>query len=154
MRKPDSICNYGMRPAIFSQKANLLKGQHWTQGGSDVCYFKGNTMHNDKKGKRKHFYTLSFVYEFEHADDKVFFAYNYPYSYTMLQEYLQEMEKDSAKRHFIRRINLCRTISGNNCDLITVTGKTASMAAMNKRQVIVISLLYREGAATAEPRPA
>ena len=145
MRKPDSICNYGMRPAIFSQKANLLKGQHWTQGGSDVCYFKGNTMHNDKKGKRKHFYTLSFVYEFEHADDKVFFAYNYPYSYTMLQEYLQEMEKDSAKRHFIRRINLCRTISGNNCDLITVTGKTASMAAMNKRQVIVISARVHPG---------
>jgi hypothetical protein len=145
MRKADSIVNYGMRPAIYSEGNHAANGKLWTQGGSDVCYFKGSTQYNDKKGKRRFHYTLSFTYEFQHANDKVFFAYNYPYTYTMLQEHLQSIECDSSKRNFFRRVNLCKTISGNSCDLLTITGKTASMAAMNKRQVIVISARVHPG---------
>ena len=145
MRKADSICNYGMRPCVYSNVKNRMKGIGWMQGGSDVCYYKGTTQYNDAKGKRRYHYILSFVYEFQHANDKVFFAYNYPYTYTMLQEFLQNIERDSSKRHIFRRVKLCNTLAGNVCDLLTITGKTASMSEMNSRKVVVISARVHPG---------
>ena len=145
MRKADSICNYGMRPCVYSTTEYCRSGRGWLQDGSDVCYYKGTTQYNDQKGKRKFHYVLSFVYEFQHANDKVFFAYNFPYTYTMLQQYLQSIERDSSKRHILRRVKLCNTLAGNACDLLTITGKTASMQEMNSRKVIVISARVHPG---------
>lgn len=41
-------------------------------------------------------YILSFLLEFPHDMDNVYLAYNYPYTYTNLQDYLIKLKVDSS----------------------------------------------------------
>lgn len=38
----------------------------------------------------KNFYTLKFSYYFEFPGDEVYFAYNYPYTYSKLNAFINE----------------------------------------------------------------
>lgn len=63
-------------------------------------------------------YTLSFNYTFEFDDDKVYFAYNYPYTLSDLHSDLESMECD-----YIKRSILCRTLAENRVDMVTITNR-------------------------------
>lgn len=45
-------------------------------------------------GKRKkcYYFTLSFYYTFKHSDDRVYFAYSMPYSFSKLNSFLRTSE--------------------------------------------------------------
>lgn len=43
-------------------------------------------------------YILSFLLEFPHDMDTVYLAYNYPYTYTNLQEYLIKLKVSNKKK--------------------------------------------------------
>jgi len=64
---------------------------------------------------------LSWEYEFKHDNDKVFFAYTHPYTYTDLVEYLDKLEDDESKNKYFVRSTLCRTVAGNKCEVLTIT---------------------------------
>lgn len=71
----------------------------------------------------KGFYTLSFSYKFLNDDDTVYFAYSYPYTYSDMINDIFEIENDTQKRTVWSRKLLCKTLSGNDCDVITITEK-------------------------------
>ena len=77
----------------------------------------GNNIHYTKNGIKfdpdfeDNNFTLSFEYNFKHPNDTVFFSYSYPYTYTQLTEYLQEIEK--KKLNFFHRKMLTRSLDGN-----------------------------------------
>lgn len=67
------------------------------------------------------YYTFSFSHTFENDNDVVYFAYSQPYTYTMLTEYLCEIQ--SKQLNYVTRNTLCRTIAGNKCEYLTITNR-------------------------------
>ncbi|KAG1705848.1 hypothetical protein DVH05_002413 [Phytophthora capsici] len=140
MLKKASLYTDGMLPAVYIESPAPFKCG-WHHSGLNVCYFKNtDTYRHRRTGKVQNYYTLSFVYEFpvqfpsspnmrsslpqNELDDKplvVYFAHCYPYTYTRLQRFLLSMQKDPERRTTFKRRVMCKTIAGNNCDLLTIT---------------------------------
>lgn len=62
------------------------KGFKWEKGGEDIAYTKSRLVrrnHTDK-AKVKYYSMMTFYYEFTEKEDKIFFAYCYPYTFSML----------------------------------------------------------------------
>lgn len=66
-------------------------------------------------------YTLTFTTDFPHDADTVYIAHNYPYTYTDLQEYLNEVANHPIKSTFTTLRLLCKTLAGNNVYYVTIT---------------------------------
>jgi len=162
--KPDSMFNKGMRPLYLS---SLSSKKIWQRGGTDIAYFgplANNNMAEDAKKKRKKgqpapgLYTMSFTHIFEKAGDTVYFAFCHPYTYTDLHHYLRQIEKKAIKTtaymkayrpsqpyHYMRRAQLCRTLAGNSCDILTITAPASSMAELTKRILAVVTCRVHPG---------
>lgn len=66
---------------------------------------------------------MSFTYKFTHDDDIVYFAFCTPYTYTDMQQDIFDIEQDPKRRDIMTRKTLCKTISGNDCEILTITEK-------------------------------
>ena len=92
-----------MKILIYSTKKYLEKSTGWFRGGYNIAYKSNgiirseiNKVQNAKNDDNIFTYrTLSFSYEFQYDDDNIFFAYCYPYTYSDLQEYITNIEKNS-----------------------------------------------------------
>jgi hypothetical protein len=87
--KPNSQFNYGMQPLMFSVTANKLNQQGWIRTGTKISYYSNNFIAPPSKQssdtrKRKTYYTMTFSTVFQHDKDTCYFAYHYPYTYSML----------------------------------------------------------------------
>ena len=87
---------------------------------------------------------MSFSYKFLHDDDTVFFAYCFPYTYTDLMHDIYEIESDPARRAICSRKTLCKTLAGNDCEVLTITEK-GDFAAMQAKQAVIISARVHPG---------
>ncbi|GIQ90555.1 hypothetical protein KIPB_013392, partial [Kipferlia bialata] len=87
-----------------------------------------------KRGRRGgHFYSLTFSFRFQHMHDTVYFAHCFPYTYSDLCRYLGEIEADPRKGQYMRRRAMCRTVSGNTCDLLTITAFSSDPVSLAVR---------------------
>lgn len=75
-----------------------------------------------REGKPLH--RLSFRYTFEYDNDIVYFCYTYPYTFTRLHRLLTSLNP----QHCYTTL-LCRTLSQNPIDVVTVTDRNTSSAA-------------------------
>ena len=113
--KSYSAYEYGMKPCVFS----TLDEQGWKRGGFNIYYRKNSLPY---KGQ-KNFNTFSFSYEFNTANDKVYFAYAYPYTFTRLQNFLQE--KQNTCSHSILNVrNFAKTLAGNFTEIVSITNSS------------------------------
>ena len=64
---------------------------------------------------------MTWEYTFPYDNDEVYFAYSYPYTYSNLESYITKIEADSYLRTICQRSSLCKTIAGNNVQLLTIT---------------------------------
>ncbi|GMF09294.1 unnamed protein product [Phytophthora lilii] len=165
MLKKASLYTDGMLPAIYIESPSMIK-RGWHHAGTNVCYFKNtDTYRHRRTGKVRNYYTLSFVYEFpvqissspkvsasqNVLDDKPFvayFAHCYPYTYTRLQRFMLSMQKDPERRNNFKRRVLCKTIAGNNCDLLTITDFSQddeNESTARRRTAIVITARVHPG---------
>lgn len=104
---------------IFSKKKSVDKGSGWVRGGEEISYFKNFFSENIIGNKMKNFYSLRFSYFFEYEEDEVFFAYNYPYTYSRLNTFINETLSISSK--YVTHRMLCKTIADNKVSLLTIT---------------------------------
>ena len=79
-----------MQPVIFSSKRFREENLSWYHAGSNIAYFPNGIVKS--LNNHKSLYTLKFSYAFPYSDDCVWFAYNYPYTYTQLVDFLNEIE--------------------------------------------------------------
>lgn len=79
---------------MYSQKARQEKGTGWHRAGEDISYFPNGTVKSSLSCKP--LFTLQFAHTFEYSDDHVWLAYNYPYTYTQLTEFLNKIEANRA----------------------------------------------------------
>jgi hypothetical protein len=81
-----------MKPVVYSKKKAQEANIGWHRAGNGISYFP-----NEILKSTKHMYTLQFSYTFKYTNDTVWFAYNYPYTYTQLKEYLDSLELKKAE---------------------------------------------------------
>lgn len=79
-----------MKPIIWSDKAYAEEGLGWHREGTDIQYYRGRLK---RVNYRDPCYCMSFTYEYKYDDDKVYFAYSLPYTFSMLCNYISEIEK-------------------------------------------------------------
>ncbi|KXJ16139.1 cytosolic carboxypeptidase 1 [Exaiptasia diaphana] len=120
--KINSQFNFGMQPVLYSSEEALNGRPGWIRAGSNVCYYR-NYFSRQQNGcqRSKTYFTSTFTITFPYTDDTCYLAYHYPYSFTMLQDHLSRLEASVSNDIFYRRLTLCHTLSGNPCDVITIT---------------------------------
>ena len=75
----------------------------------------------------------------------MYFAYNKPYTYTMLNEYLDAAEKDAFKQNVLARKQLCRTLAGNRLELLTITNPSQNKEEIYARKGVVLTARIHPG---------
>lgn len=140
--KPDSLFNEGMQLLIYSLKENEeFSNAGWKRGGSEISYYP-NGIIKEGSSSLKTYFSLSFSYEFAFSQDRVFFAYSLPYTYTFLQKTLDDYENDPLRSEYFHRKTICKSIGGNNCDYLTITNKGTLNEIRNKRAVIISARVH------------
>lgn len=125
--KTESLYRQGMLPVVLSQ-AEAKKS--WHRAGTDVKY----TLSKLTQMGVRNLYALSFAYKFPAKGDKVFFAYAVPYTFSRLCGFLGSLQP----AQYIRREILCKTLSGIEVPLLTITNPTDSP----KEHVIITGRIH------------
>ena len=95
--KEDSLFNYGLLPAVYSDVDASTRAYGWRRIGTNACYYRSASgferrKKSAKSGKAstsfKHFYITTFTYTFTNLADTVYFAYCQPYTASNLQRFL------------------------------------------------------------------
>ena len=116
LMKYESLYNEGMKPLVFSHKEYLQKNINWKRNCSEVSYFPNSF---PRQNGNKNYFTLTFSYTFESSEDIIYFAYSYPYTYTDLFDYINNLQVMHSSIFSYNR--LCNTLAGNICPVITIT---------------------------------
>lgn len=53
----------------------------------------------------------------------MYFAYSVPYALTDLRKDLDEIEADEGRSQFMQRKTLCKTIGGEDCEILTISSR-------------------------------
>uniref|UniRef100_A0A5S6QDP5 tubulin-glutamate carboxypeptidase n=1 Tax=Trichuris muris TaxID=70415 RepID=A0A5S6QDP5_TRIMR len=150
--KTRSLYNSGMQPVLFSVTEAVLGRPGWVRSGRSCVYYRNFYAREKTVARSKapqtitSYYTASFTLQFRHAYDVCYFAYHYPYTYTMMKTHLLKLSQllsCVSDVHF-RIDTLCRSIAGNPVILITVTN-AASRSVLEERDVIVLSSRVHPG---------
>ncbi|KAB5567755.1 hypothetical protein PHYPO_G00236500 [Pangasianodon hypophthalmus] len=127
--KSNSQFNYGMQVLMYSVQEAIGGSPRWVRTGSDICYYKNHFSRSaiaagGQKGKS--YYTITFTVTFHHKDDVCYFAYHYPYTYSTLKMHLQKLRALCTPHIYYRQQQLCKTLGGNDCPLLTITAMPES----------------------------
>ena len=135
--KLDSLYGAGMRVVISKKSDNY----EWTRGGEDINYERSKVARRRRRDPKKlvHYYCLRFSYKFTAPADKVYFAYCYPYTYSMLTRFLKEVRlmracergsvQDSLYRprlDYLKEGVLCKSLSGADLPILTISSRLNS----------------------------
>ena len=140
-------------PIVYSQKEAEINKIGWYRTGYDIAYYQNNQPFckifgesNDTKlgggGGSKYssigsgamanqkepnnLYTLSFKFSLKHDKDDVYVAMCYPYTYTDCVNFLDKICAPQESPDIIRRTSLCKTLAGNNLEMLIITNFTSS----------------------------
>jgi len=140
--KQIELFKHGMRPLIFSEHNYRHKNTQWTSNTTDIKYYKNDII----KSNTSFYYTLSFSFTFPYSNDRVYFAFNRPYTLTMnanlLKSIINSLEKDldqlsevkedyywmedadfkvNSKNIYYGQETLCKSYCGIPITLLTIT---------------------------------
>jgi len=74
----------------------------------------------------------------------VFFAYSVPYSYSDLRNDLYEIESNEARAATFSRKILCKSLAGEDCEVITITSWD-NLEETNRRKGVVLTARVHPG---------
>jgi hypothetical protein len=141
LMKPDSLYNHGMRPLLYSDADAKKYGKGWQRHGNDVCYYQ-NSMKRKNSG---YYYTLTWTATFKYDHDTVYFAHCYPYTYTDLCRYLDQLESDPKKKNRMKRRTMCQTLAKNNVDMLIVTSFNSDAESAKHKKAVILSSRVHPG---------
>ncbi|CAF1390029.1 unnamed protein product [Adineta steineri] len=123
--KSTSLYSSGMRPLLYSTEDAENKGIGWRRWGEEIVYYKNNLLAPDNT---TNMYSLTWTCKFPNNNDTYYFAHCYPYTYSDLQDYLNEIQTDRFKNEYCKQKVLCRTLAGNFIYMLTITNPTPPQA--------------------------
>lgn len=118
MMREEPLVLEGMQPVVWSENRNLKDGSEWTRGGTEIVFTETSQFESCLKDDGELYHTLAFTYEYTEANDTVYFAYSYPYSYTMLKDLVCRV---SRYRKLVKVEELTKTLAGNVCKFLVIT---------------------------------
>jgi len=118
--KADSLYRDGLKPLMYSKKEAEMNGVGWHRCGSRIVYYRNDPVKENSYPT----HTLSFTLEFPYEDDTVYLAYCYPYTYSLLQDTLLQIQNDEERSQYCKIRLLCRSLAGNSIHVLTVTSPT------------------------------
>jgi cytosolic carboxypeptidase protein 2/3 len=139
--KPDSMFNYGMKVSVHSEKRASQEKVGWTRECTNIMYFQ-NGIRKDVTYYSRQYYSLTFTYKFEHDADSVCFAYSVPYSYTDLRNDLAEIECDEQRSANFNRKLLCKTLNGEDCEVLTITSRDKIENYSQRKAVLLTARVH------------
>ncbi|DBA03462.1 TPA: hypothetical protein N0F65_002870, partial [Lagenidium giganteum] len=161
--KPDSLFNKGLRPVVYSVKDAAEKGIGWLRAGEDIHYFanpfsrptkipnKSATPPEGSTGSTSGptYYTLTFTLEFPNEGDTYLIAHSYPYTLTDHHRHVDDIFERLGRRarFVISRSALCKSISGRQCDLLTITDFASGSQELKARKAIILTSRVHPGEA-------
>ena len=93
----------------------------WKRAGHDIKYIQ-NHYTNDTCPSG--LFQIEFSFEFDKGEKQIYFSHSVPYTYSMLNEYLNKnVTKEKAKR-----ATLCHSLAGNKVEYLTITNKVKKPA--------------------------
>ncbi|RUS80951.1 hypothetical protein EGW08_011271 [Elysia chlorotica] len=129
--KTKSLYRDGMTPMIKSTSR-----PKWVRIPAKYVYYYRCPDH------RKN-YVMSFAFVFDREDEVYQFSYCYPYSYTRLQNYLDNLEKRNYD--FLHRELLCLTVQQRRLDLLTIASPDLQASANEKLKTVLITARVHPG---------
>ncbi len=81
---------------------------------------------------------------FQHDDDDVYFAHCYPYTHSDSVELLARVCTPDNKDR-IRKTILCKTIAGNDCEMVIITNFSSQPEQIAVRKAVVITARVHPG---------
>ena len=81
---------------------------------------------------------LSFEIEFAYINDRVYIAHSYPYTYSDLQRYLEEVQTE-ARLDRVRASELCRSNAGNAIHEVVISNFTSTAEEVALRKAVVLA---------------
>lgn len=142
--KSGSLYNEGMRPLFYSELDAATKKIGWIRTGENIKYYK-NAIKREDTTKEKYHYSLTWTCEFPNENDTYYFAHCYPYTYSDLQEYLQNLRNDPVRSRICKQRVLCRTLAGNFVYTLTVTNPSRRPADAEAKQGVVVTARVHPG---------
>ncbi|XP_026235696.2 cytosolic carboxypeptidase 3 [Urocitellus parryii] len=135
--KPASLYNRGMRPLFYSEKEAKAHNVGWQRIGDQIRYYKNNL---GQEGR--HFFSLTWTFQFPHNKDTCYFAHCYPYTYTNLQEYLSGINNDPVRSKFCKIRVLCHTLARNMVYVLTITTPLKNSDSRKRKAVILTARVH------------
>ncbi|XP_040584664.1 cytosolic carboxypeptidase 3 isoform X2 [Mesocricetus auratus] len=135
--KPSSLYNRGMRPLFYSEKEAKIHNIGWQRIGDQIKYYKNNLGQDGR-----HFFSLTWTFQFPHDKDTCYFAHCYPYTYTNLQEYLSGINSDPVRSRFCKIRVLCHTLARNMVYVLTITTPLKNSDSRKRKAVILTARVH------------
>ena len=136
MVKGDSLFSHGMRPLLYSKKEAEFQNNGWQRFGSDITYMPHK--------KKLDYFALSFTTTFKFENDSVYIAACYPYTYSDGQHFISKLVKQTPK-NIIKRTHLCKSLAGNEMDLLLITNFESTEEEIAARKAIVLTARVHPG---------
>lgn len=140
----------GMKPMIFSEKDNNAIYTSWVCRVENVNLTKSSGYFGRPQGNRYislnsqakendqqynfSYHVLSFTHTFKYDDDRVYFAFNKPYSYTYLNRALSKFVTKIPNDIFYKKEILCHSLAGVPVHMLIISDNN-----MEKRRYVVIT---------------
>ncbi|XP_077626812.1 cytosolic carboxypeptidase 3 isoform X2 [Crocuta crocuta] len=135
--KPASLYSRGMRPLFYSEKEAKAHNIGWQRIGDQIKYYRNNQGQDGR-----HYFSLTWTFQFPHNKDTCYFAHCYPYTYTNLQEYLSRINNDSVRSKFCNIRVLCHTIARNMVYVLTITTPLKNTDSKKRKAVILTARVH------------
>ncbi|XP_013360386.1 PREDICTED: cytosolic carboxypeptidase 3 isoform X4 [Chinchilla lanigera] len=135
--KPASLYNRGMRPLFYSEKEAKAHNIGWQRIGDQIKYYRNNLGQDGR-----HFFSLTWTFQFPHNKDTCYFAHCYPYTYTNLQEYLSAINNDPVRSKFCKIRVLCHTLARNMVYVLTITTPLKNTDSRKRKAVILTARVH------------
>jgi len=137
-QKSDSLYNQGMLPLVYSRKDYEKNKKSWQRDGQNIVYYQNP---NKKKGSTLN-YILTFNIFFKYDHDEVYMAHCYPYTYSDLKSLIT---RKCSARDRVRKTSMCKTLAGNDSDMIIITNFDSEDEEIAERQAVILSARVHPG---------
>ncbi|CAG9329220.1 unnamed protein product [Blepharisma stoltei] len=118
------LYRHGLRPRVFSiERVRNSRSKGWEYGGENLCFSSSKINKCFGSTPKKPYNQLTFDYDFEYPNDKVWFATTVPYTLTRLTKFLNTLTTDSNSYETsnISLSVLCKSLSLIDIPILTIT---------------------------------